>query len=106
MDGPPRDAGTAVLVTAYVVLFLGMMLKTYDKYASAFIHLRIFDGNGTASWEWITRTLKGSIVLKRAEPDEGTVQRDEWTMVGYLPQEGEAVGDETVMDVATGRVKE
>ena len=47
-----------------------------------------------------------SIILKRAEPDEGTVQRDEWTMVGYLPQEGEAVGDETVMDVATGRVKE
>ncbi len=30
-------------------------------------------------------------------------ERDEWTMVGYLPQESEAVGDETVMDVATGR---
>src|SRR4051812_8886718 len=47
-----------------------------------------------------------SIILKRTEPDEGAIQRDEWTMVGYLPQEGEAVGDETVMDVATGRVNE
>ena len=27
-----------------------------------------------------------SIILKRTTPDEGTVQRDEWTMVGYLPQ--------------------
>ena len=27
-------------------------------------------------------------------------------MVGYLPQEAEAHGDETVLDVATGRVDE
>src|SRR5882724_1434602 len=47
-----------------------------------------------------------SIILKRAEPDEGTIQRDEWTMVGYLPQEGEAVGGETVMEVATGKATE
>src|SRR5688572_4577472 len=44
-----------------------------------------------------------SIILKRAVADEGVVERDEWTMVGYLPQEGEAVGDETVLQVATGR---
>jgi ATP-binding cassette subfamily F protein 3 len=47
-----------------------------------------------------------SIILKRTEPDTGTVQRDEWTMVGYLPQEGESVGDETVLEVATGRAGE
>ena len=47
-----------------------------------------------------------SIILKRTEPDEGTIQRDEWTMVGYLPQEGEAVGDETVLEVATGKTNE
>src|SRR6266853_1244472 len=40
-----------------------------------------------------------SLILKRAEPDEGT-------MVGYLPQEGEAVGDETVLEVATGKAAE
>jgi ATP-binding cassette subfamily F protein 3 len=47
-----------------------------------------------------------SIILRRTGPDEGTVQRDEWTMVGYLPQEGEAVGAETVLEVATGKATE
>ena len=47
-----------------------------------------------------------SIILREDEPDAGTLERDEWTMVGYLPQEGEAVGDESVLDVATGRVGE
>jgi ATP-binding cassette, subfamily F, member 3 len=44
-----------------------------------------------------------SIILKRTVPDQGAVERDEWTMVGYLPQEGEAIGSETVIDLATGR---
>jgi ATP-binding cassette subfamily F protein 3 len=47
-----------------------------------------------------------SIILKQKEPDAGVVERDEWTMVGYLPQEAESIGEETVMDVATGRVDE
>ena len=47
-----------------------------------------------------------SIILGRRSPDEGTVERDPWTMVGYLPQEGEAVGEETVLEVATGRAGE
>jgi len=47
-----------------------------------------------------------SIILKQDEPDTGAVERDEWTMVGYLPQEAEAVGDETVLDIATGRAGE
>ncbi len=47
-----------------------------------------------------------SIVLKELEPDTGVVERDAWTMVGYLPQEGEAVGSETVLEVATGRAEE
>lgn len=32
-----------------------------------------------------------SVILKTRSPDEGVVERDEWTMTGYLPQEGEAV---------------
>ena len=35
-----------------------------------------------------------SLILKKNEPDTGTIERDEWTMVGYLPQEAEAQGDE------------
>jgi len=52
------------------------------------------------------KTTLFSIILKQREPDAGTVERDEWTMVGYLPQEAEAHGDETILDVATGRVEE
>ena len=47
-----------------------------------------------------------SLILKEDEPDAGAIERDEWTTVGYLPQEGESVGDETVLDVATGRIGE
>lgn len=52
------------------------------------------------------KTTLFSIILKQKVPDAGTVERDEWTMVGYLPQEGEAHGEETILDVATGRVDE
>jgi ATP-binding cassette subfamily F protein 3 len=47
-----------------------------------------------------------SLILKVNEPDSGSIERDEWTMVGYLPQEGEAIGDETALEIATGRVTE
>jgi ATP-binding cassette subfamily F protein 3 len=47
-----------------------------------------------------------SILLKRDTPDSGMVQRDEWTMIGYLPQESEPVGDETVLEIATGQAGE
>src|SRR5579862_7816793 len=46
-----------------------------------------------------------SLILKQRDPDEGVIERDEWTMVGHLPQEAEVLGDETVLDVATGRVE-
>ena len=52
------------------------------------------------------KTTLFSIILKEREPDTGTVERDEWTMVGHLPQEAEGQDDETVLDVATGRVDE
>ena len=44
-----------------------------------------------------------SLILRRDDPDAGTIQRDEWTTIGYLPQEAEAVGPESALDVATGR---
>lgn len=52
------------------------------------------------------KTTLFAIILKQTEPDAGTVERDEWTMTGHLPQEAEAHGDETILDVATGRVEE
>lgn len=47
-----------------------------------------------------------SLILRNAEPDAGTIERDPWTMFGFLPQEAEAVGEETVLDIATGRAGE
>ncbi len=44
-----------------------------------------------------------SLILGQDEADEGTIDRDEWTTVGFLPQEAEAKADETVLDIATGR---
>src|SRR5829696_7540405 len=52
------------------------------------------------------KTTLFSIILRQKEPDSGTVSRDEWTMVGHLPQEAETHGEETILDVATGRVDE
>src|SRR6185369_13834348 len=47
-----------------------------------------------------------SIILKTEEADAGAVERDAWTMIGYLPQESEVMGNETVLEVATGRAGE
>lgn len=44
-----------------------------------------------------------SFILGQDTPDTGAVERDEWTMIGFLPQEAEASGEETVLEVATGR---
>ena len=47
-----------------------------------------------------------SVILGKNDADAGAVERDEWTMIGYLPQESEPIGEETVLDVATGRAGE
>ena len=47
-----------------------------------------------------------NIILNTEDPDKGKVGRDAWTTIGYLPQESEAIGDETVLEVATGRAGE
>lgn len=52
------------------------------------------------------KTTLFSIILRQRTPDAGVVERDDWTMVGHLPQEAEAHGEETVLEVATGRVDE
>jgi ATP-binding cassette, subfamily F, member 3 len=50
------------------------------------------------------KTTLFSLILDNLTADAGEISRDEWTTVGYLPQESEALGDETVLEVATGRV--
>ena len=50
------------------------------------------------------KTTLFSLILGNDTADAGEINRDEWTTVGYLPQESEALGDETVLEVTTGRV--
>ena len=52
------------------------------------------------------KTTLFSVILKTTDSDSGTVDRDEWTMTGFLPQESEPIGDETIIEVATGRAGE
>jgi ATP-binding cassette subfamily F protein 3 len=47
-----------------------------------------------------------SLILKADTPDSGEITRDEWTTVGFLPQESEPAGDETIMEISTGRAGE
>lgn len=44
-----------------------------------------------------------SAILGKNEPDAGAIEYDEWITFGFLPQEAEALGEETVLEVATGR---
>jgi ATP-binding cassette subfamily F protein 3 len=47
-----------------------------------------------------------SLILGQDTPDSGEIIRDEWTTLGFLPQESEPVGEETILDIATGRAGE
>ena len=40
------------------------------------------------------------LILGEEEPDEGEIARDEYAVTGFLPQEAEAAGDETVLEIA------
>ncbi len=42
-----------------------------------------------------------SLILGFASPDEGTISLQRGARLGYLPQETESVGDETVLELAT-----
>ena len=44
-----------------------------------------------------------NVILAKDVADSGAVERDEWTTLGFLPQEGEALGEETVIEIATGK---
>src|SRR5260221_1638838 len=75
-------------------------------FENASLHINYGDDLGLVGPNGGGKPTLFSIILKQLEPDAGSVERDEWTTVGHLPQESEALGEETVLDVATGRVDE
>src|SRR5262249_53285172 len=50
----------------------------------------------------VGKTTLFSIILNREAADEGTVTCERGVRIGYLPQENAPVGDETVIELATG----
>ncbi len=42
------------------------------------------------------------MILDEDSPDEGTIERDEYAIVGYLPQEAGEPTDETILEIAMG----
>ncbi|MFT4175999.1 MAG: ABC-F family ATP-binding cassette domain-containing protein [Luteolibacter sp.] len=42
------------------------------------------------------------MILDEDSPDEGTIERDEYAIVGYLPQEAGEPSDETILEIAIG----
>src|SRR3954466_7507913 len=85
---------------------LKMTLGGRTLFENASFHLNYGDRVALVGPNGAGKTTLFSLILKQKSPDSGVIERDEWTMVGYLPQEGEAQGEETVLDVATGRVEE
>jgi len=49
------------------------------------------------------KTTLFSLILKLDEPDTGSVSLQRGSTLGFLPQESAPAGDETVLDLATGR---
>ena len=42
------------------------------------------------------------MILDEDQPDEGTIERDEYAITGYLPQEAGEPTDETILEIAIG----
>lgn len=42
------------------------------------------------------------MILGEDSPDEGTIERDEYSITGYLAQESGSPGDETILEIAMG----
>src|ERR1700743_523703 len=45
-----------------------------------------------------------SLILGEASPDEGKISVEKSASIGFLPQESAAAGEETVLELACGRV--
>src|SRR5687767_3868395 len=43
-----------------------------------------------------------TMILREEEPDAGTITMERGVRLGYLPQESRPVGNETVLQIATG----
>src|SRR3954465_13989568 len=100
---PERAAGQSFVTAQSFMLTirdLKMSVGGRTLFAKASLQVNYGDRVALVGPNGAGKSTLFSIILKSQLPDEGVIERDEWTMVGYLPQEGEAVGEDTVLEVA------
>jgi len=86
------------------VLTLSDIRKSYAGrvlFAEAALQVNRQDRIGLVGPNGAGKSTLFSIILGEESADEGTITRERNVTLGYLPQESAAVGDETVIEVAT-----
>src|SRR5579864_2941276 len=87
------------------MLTLSRITKAYAGrvlFADATLQLNRDDRIGLVGPNGAGKTTLFSIILGQEPPDEGKITFERGISFGYLPQENAPVGDETVIELATG----
>lgn len=87
------------------MLTLSGIRKAYGErvlFAEATLQVNRQDRIGLVGPNGAGKTTLLSIILGRESPDEGKITSERGVSLGYLPQENAPVGDETVIELATG----
>src|SRR5215510_12373762 len=87
------------------MLTLSGITKAYGDrilFADATLQVNREDRIGLVGPNGAGKTTLFSIILGEGSADESEISCERGTSIGYLPQESASVGDETVIEVATG----
>jgi ATP-binding cassette, subfamily F, member 3 len=91
------------------MLSIGGISKSYGErilFADASLQVNRGERIGLVGPNGAGKTTLFSMVLGEEEPDAGTVTLERGVRVGYLPQESQPAGSETVLQIATGATEE
>jgi ATP-binding cassette, subfamily F, member 3 len=92
----PRDHSSVLTVSQISKSFGGRVLfEDASLQVNRGDRIALIGPNGAG------KTTLFSLLLRRDQPDEGSIVLQRGATVGYLPQESAAVGEETVLQVAT-----
>src|ERR1700704_2062596 len=87
------------------MLTLSGITKSYGDrvlFAEATLQVNREDRIGLVGPNGAGKTTLFSIILGKDSPDDGEITLERGISFGYLPQENAPVGDETVIELATG----
>jgi ATP-binding cassette, subfamily F, member 3 len=87
------------------MLSIGGISKSYGErvlFAEASLQVNRGERSGLVGPNGAGKSTLLSIILGHEEPDTGTVTLERGVRLGYLPQESQPVGAETVLEIATG----